>query len=59
MVSSNISPENLESYINAEYHVYSESKFILKVGKTSSDLINLYQKFQVFALKSPERYGPM
>jgi len=59
MVSSNISPENLESYINAEYHVYSESKFILKVGKTSSDLLNLYQKFNRNQASFLTAYNPL
>ena len=45
MVSTNISPENLESYTNADYYVYSDPKFILKIGEKSLNLIDLYQKF--------------
>ena len=59
MVSTNISPENLESYTNADYYVYSDPKFILKIGEKSLNLIDFYQKFNKSQASFLTAYNPM
>ena len=59
MVSTNISSENLESYTNADYYVYSDPKFILKIGKKNLNLIDLYQKFNASQASFLTAYNPI
>lgn len=58
MSNTTISDENLTSYHSAEYHVYFEPNFFLKIGQHNEQLMLLYKKFNQYQSAFITAYNP-
>ena len=54
-----VNPVNIQSYIDANYHIYDKPLFIINIGAKSSGLNKLYERYGVSEAAVLTAYNPM
>ena len=54
-----VNPLNIESYTNANYHIYDKPLFVINIGAESSPLNKLYERYGVNEAAILTAYNPM